>query len=133
MKETQASSRAYNIGKVCLLRRRPTVNRLAYILPFALFAASSALAQGRQIPPGIRQADQTEAQTQKDIPSPSISSHMHVDLAKLHQDADELARISQTIPSDVALIQKGLLPKDMTEKLKQIEKLSKHLRSQISQ
>jgi hypothetical protein len=33
----------------------------------------------------------------------------------------------------VAGIQKGLLPKDMIEKLKHIEKLSKQLRSQISQ
>ena len=48
------------------------------------------------------------------------------------QDADDLARIAQTIPPDVAGIQKGLLPKDMIEKLKQIEKLSKQLRKQLS-
>jgi flagellar motor component MotA len=53
-------------------------------------------------------------------------------LAKLGQEADELARIAQTIPPDVASIQKGKLPKDMIEKLKQIEKLSKRLRSQIN-
>ena len=56
----------------------------------------------------------------------------HLDLAKLCQEADELARIAQTIPPDVASIQRGRLPKDMIEKLKQIEKLSKHLRSQIN-
>ena len=39
--------------------------------------------------------------------------------------------MAQTIPVDISSIQKGLLPKDTVEKLKQIEKLSKHLRSQI--
>jgi hypothetical protein len=30
-------------------------------------------------------------------------------------------------------VNKGLLPKDMVEKLKRVEKLSKHLRSQLTQ
>jgi len=52
-------------------------------------------------------------------------------MARLRQDADQLAKLAQTIPSDVLRIQGGVLPKDMSEKLKQIEKLSKHLRTQI--
>jgi len=99
-------------------------------LPFVLLAASLLLAQTR-IPPGVRQADQVEAQTEKSI-SPPITLRAHLDLAKVGREADELARIAQTIPPDVASIQKGKLPKDMIEKLKQIEKLSKHLRSQIN-
>lgn len=62
-----------------------------------------------------------------------MTRQTRLDLVKLRQDADEMARISQTIQSDVAVIEKGLLPKDMIEELKRIEKLSKHLRSQISQ
>jgi len=62
-----------------------------------------------------------------------MTQRRRLDLAKFRQDADELVRIAQTIPSDVASIQRGLLPKDMVEKLKQIEKLSKHLRNQLSQ
>jgi hypothetical protein len=54
-------------------------------------------------------------------------------LAKLHQDADDLARLAQTIPSDVASIQRGILPKDTADKLKQIEKLSKSLRNALKQ
>jgi len=79
----------------------------------------------------VRQADQAEAQTEKSIPPP-ITQRAHLDVAKLGQEADELARIAQTIPPDVASIQKGKLPKDMIEKLKQIEKLSKQLRTQIN-
>ncbi len=106
------------------------MKNLACVLPLVLFAASSALAQ-THIPPGIRQADQAEAQTEKNIPPP-ITKRSHLDLAKLQHDADELARLAQTIPADVAIIQKGLLPKDTIEKLKLIEKLSKHLRRQLN-
>lgn len=107
------------------------MKHLTYVLLFGLFAASLTRAQIRR-PPGLQQADQAEEQADKSIPPP-MTQRPRLDLAKLRQDADELARIAQTIPPDVTSIQRGLLPKDMVEKLKQIEKLSKHLRSQISQ
>jgi hypothetical protein len=56
---------------------------------------------------------------------------VRVDLAKMRREADELAQLAQTIPADVSSIQQGLLPKDTSEKLKKIEKLSKQLRSEI--
>ena len=56
----------------------------------------------------------------------------HVDLAKLQQQADDLARTAQTIPSDVASVRRGKLPKDTIQKLKEIEKLSKRLRSELN-
>jgi hypothetical protein len=55
----------------------------------------------------------------------------HVDLVLLQQEADELARTAQTIPSDLASVRKGMLPKDVLLKLKQIEKLSKHMRTEL--
>jgi hypothetical protein len=55
-----------------------------------------------------------------------------VDPAKLQRDADDLARTAQTIPSDVANIRRGTLPKDTIQKLKEIEKLSKRLRSELN-
>jgi hypothetical protein len=61
---------------------------------------------------------------------PATSSR-RVDLAQLQNEADELARTAQTIPSDVASIRKGILPKDMIEKLKQVEKLSRRLRTEL--
>jgi len=100
-------------------------------LSSVLLAAALLPAQTRPIPPGVRQADQAEAQTEKSIPPP-ITQPAHLDVAKLSQEAVELARLAQTIPPDVASIQKGKLPKNMIEKLKQIEKLSRQLRSQIN-
>jgi hypothetical protein len=56
----------------------------------------------------------------------------HVDSAQVQKEADDLARLAQTIPTDVSSIRKGMLPKDLIEKLKQIEKLSKHLRTELN-
>ena len=60
------------------------------------------------------------------------TSARRLDLAQLQRDADNLARTAQTIPSDVASVRKGMLPKDVIEKLKQIEKLSKRLRTELN-
>ena len=53
-------------------------------------------------------------------------------MARFQREAEVLARTAQTIPSDVANLSKGMLPNDVIEKLKQIEKLSKHLRSELN-
>jgi len=53
-------------------------------------------------------------------------------LTQLQKEADELARTAETIPSDITSIRKGMLPKDMIQKLKQIEKMSKHLRTELT-
>ena len=55
-----------------------------------------------------------------------------IDLIEVQRDAAELARAAQSIPSDVESIKKGMLPKDVLLKLKQIERLSKRLRSELN-
>jgi hypothetical protein len=61
---------------------------------------------------------------------------MHVlpraDLLQLQQEADDLARTAQSIPADFESVRKGMLPKDVIQKLKEIEKLSKRLRSELN-
>ncbi len=52
--------------------------------------------------------------------------------AKVKQEAQTLAELAQTIPTGVDQAQKGVLPKDLLENLKRIEKLSRHLRRQLS-
>jgi hypothetical protein len=53
-------------------------------------------------------------------------------MAKLQRDAKELAEVSASIPGDVDRVNHGLLPKDVLEKLKRVEKLSKQLRNDLS-
>lgn len=62
----------------------------------------------------------------------STTSPRRIDLEKLQKEADDLARTAQTIPADVASVRQGMLPKDVIEKLKQIEKLSKRLRGELA-
>jgi len=96
-----------------------------------LFCAPALFAQSRPIPPGIRQADQADAQSQRDMPPP-LNQRATIDPAKLRHDADELAALAQSVPLEVDQTAKGVLPKDLSEKLKRIEKLAKQLRSQLS-
>jgi hypothetical protein len=63
--------------------------------------------------------------------APTTASR-RLDLVQLQRDADDLARTAQTIPTDVASVRKGMLPKDVIDKLKQIEKLSKRLRTELN-
>jgi len=65
-------------------------------------------------------------------PQAPVEFPRRVDLQKIQNEADELARTAQTIPADVASVRKGMLPKDIIQKLKEIEKLSKRLRSQLN-
>jgi hypothetical protein len=66
------------------------------------------------------------------IPDPAQTPASRIDLIEVQRDAAELARTAQSIPTDVESIRKGMLPKDVLLKLKQIEKLSKRLRTELS-
>lgn len=68
----------------------------------------------------------------KDVPADNPTLPRHMDLAQLQKEANDLAMTAQTIPADVANVRKGVMPKDVLQKLKQIEKMSKHLRSQLN-
>ena len=104
--------------------------KVSWLLIAILLAASTALAQ-KAIPPGVRQADKTEAQTEKNVPPPREQARP-VDMAKLKRDADQLASLAQSIPAAIESVQRGTLPKDLIEKLRQVEKLSKRLRSKLT-
>ena len=43
-----------------------------------------------------------------------------------------MSNLAQSIPADIAQTLQGKLPKDMANKLKRIEKLSKHLRTELA-
>jgi hypothetical protein len=102
-------------------------------LAFVMLASQGSVhAQSHRIPEGIRQADQAEEQTQKNIPPPA-NQRPRMDPEKLRQDAADLATLAASIPADVDQAGKGILPKDLMAKLKQIEKLAKHLRGGLTQ
>lgn len=97
-----------------------------------LFSSSTLAAQGSHpIPPGVRQADEVEDKFEKSSIPPRIQRPT-IDPQKLKHDADELAALAGSVPSEVEETTKGVLPKDLSEKLRRIEKLAKQLRSQLS-
>ncbi len=51
---------------------------------------------------------------------------------QLQKDAKELAELCASVPDDMAKVRQGLLSKDVVEKLKRVEKLSKSVREQLT-
>jgi hypothetical protein len=98
---------------------------LFLLLSFLLPLESSGQRAGFPNPPPSMNSQGTP-------PAPPTTVTRPMDFAELQKEADELARTAQTIPDDVAALRKGTLPKDLLQKLKHIEKLSKRLRSQVS-
>ena len=103
---------------------------LSTIVFLAMLSTSAQIkgAYAPGVPPPPASMDHDQGKTTPDDPR----LKRRVDPAKLQQEADNLARAAQTIPSDIASIRRGALPKDTLEKLKEIEKLSKRLRSELN-
>jgi len=53
-------------------------------------------------------------------------------LQAIHQDAHDLSTLSAQLQSDLQELQNGLLPKDLPQTLKKMEKLSKKLRQEVA-
>jgi hypothetical protein len=78
-----------------------------------------------------QQISQAKAQAEGNA-RPQARQWASPDVEKLKHAAEELANLSQSIPPDVDQTTKGILPKDLQQKLKRIEKLAKQLRSGIA-
>jgi len=83
--------------------------------------------QGRRVPPGVREADK---QVNTPVEALAPVKRKSVDPARLREEAEELAKLSAAIPTQVDQVNKGQIPKDVGDQLKRIEKLAKHLRSE---
>ncbi|MGA7380495.1 MAG: hypothetical protein WBX03_06560 [Terriglobales bacterium] len=55
-----------------------------------------------------------------------------VDPAALQREARELLDLSQSVQPDIESLRRGLFSKNLVDKLKRIEKLSKRLRAEIA-
>lgn len=100
------------------------------LLICVILSTSRDYAQGgRPIPPGVREADK---QSNAPVEPPAKPKQPAAEPAKLLQEAQELAKLSAAVPLQMDQINQGKIPKDLSEQLKRIEKLAKHLRSEIS-
>lgn len=60
------------------------------------------------------------------------SQRKAVDLVQTQKDAQELAALAKKVQGEVGQLSKNLLPKDLDKELKQIQKLAKRLRGEIT-
>jgi hypothetical protein len=55
-----------------------------------------------------------------------------INIEQVNSEAQELRALAAQLPQQIDQTTKGQLPKDLVENLKRIEKLAKHLRSEIA-
>jgi hypothetical protein len=98
------------------------------VVSILLLCALPALSQGRGWPQPPEPAEKTQVTPRQNTPGP----RPRLDLVELQREARELSDLATTLPADMEHVSHGLLPKDTIDKLKRIEKLSKHLRGEIN-
>ncbi len=86
---------------------------------------------GRPIPPGIRAADKAQQQADETIGAPQPVTQK-LNTAAVTKQADDLLALAQQVHVDAIQATHGLLAKDLKDKLKHLEKLSKQLRNELT-
>jgi len=94
--------------------------------------------QPQQLPPPTSNAGPHPAVERRlPIDQPEVvtprSEPRRIDGAQLMREANELAKLANEIPSLVEQANKGLLSKDLNDRLKRVEKLSKQLHRDLTQ
>lgn len=96
------------------------LSNVSVSLAVMLVMNSLCMAQDpRVLPPQMRHAQELQAQNESTDTRP-------VDTQALAREADELAALAAAVKPDIHNLSRGVLAKDLAQKLKQIEKLSKH-------
>jgi predicted phage-related endonuclease len=65
-------------------------------------------------------------------PPPQVDQRAVLQRA-IHEDAEKLTALSNSLKTDLDQLQKGMMSKELSQKLKQLEKLSKRLRQEVTQ
>jgi len=105
---------------------------LPLILPFAMLAGQSHSSPSIPAPSPGPEPDYPRLHIDQPPTVVHGDRRAAINPAQVKQEADELAKLAQSIPPDVDKITKGQLPQDLAARLKQIEKLSKQLRREVA-
>jgi len=91
-----------------------------------------AQTSGRQLPPGLVAAGrEINRQSQSVEPPMEVRSHQ-LNVEQVKQEADELKKLADGVPAQIEMVTKNQYSKDLSDNLKRIERLAKHLRSEIT-
>jgi TolA-binding protein len=113
----------YRPHKGGVMRQFPLWLCMVLILP-----VSSAFSQ-RAKPPGIRIADQ---QSNQPVEPPLEMRNRKINVDQVKQEAEELRQLADTVPAQIQQVTNNQLPKDLSNNLKRIERLAKHLRTEVT-
>lgn len=105
-----------------------TVKTTGFTLVVVLLATIGTAQNSKPVPPGMRHAHELESLNVHVSPPPIRRS---VNPVALQNQAHQLADLAASMPQSVENANKGVLEKDLIERLKRIEKLAKQLRSQL--
>jgi hypothetical protein len=105
-----------------------------YTLCFYFLVGCCLTAAGQQLPMGVPLPPVTEPAPV--IPPITVNaqpvSALRVDPLALQREAKELLDLFQSLQPQIQALNRGLLSKDVLDKLKRIEKLAKQLRGEIA-
>jgi hypothetical protein len=93
---------------------------------------SPVVADGQHHKVLLHPPEPADTQATSSTGNTDTSPKKHFDGVQVGREARELSDLAKSIPLDVEHVNQGMMPKDMIEKLKRIERLSKHLRSEVS-
>jgi hypothetical protein len=96
---------------------------ILFLLPLPLVSGQRAK------PPGITTADQ---QSNQPVEPPAQMQKKKINLEQVKQEADELKKLADGVPAQIEMVEKNEYPKDLADNLKRIEKLAKHLRTEVT-
>jgi LAS superfamily LD-carboxypeptidase LdcB len=76
-------------------------------------------------------SDSRKLDREAEQPARPVTPLSSANLAQIKRDSDELSRLAQSISNEISASEKGMLPKDLSENLKKIQKLSKRLHDEL--
>jgi len=101
-----------------------------WLLVFLALPLTAAQAP-HTIPPGQIQAGRTINDQSQSIEPPMEMRNKTVNVQQVKQEADELRTLANALPAQIDQVVNNQLPKDLSDNLKKIERLAKHLRSEV--
>jgi flagellar motor protein MotB len=106
--------------------------RLGCLFLFLLAISAAALGQQTSLQARISQREESRQQRISQVVSGTTEPDAAAALRQtIHRDAEELSTLSESVKADLQQLRQGMLAKDLDEKLKKMEKLSKKLRREV--
>ena len=100
---------------------------VAILVPLSVGAQT----QGRQVPPcAVAAGRQINSQSQS-VEAPIEMRTKKINVEQVKQEGEELRKLANSVPAQIQQVTNNQLPKDLSDNLKRIEKLAKHLHTEV--